>query len=232
MRTACSAAVAATIVGIAAQAGAASDPATGVDALFLQEAHAQPGDRVPAVEPHSLSPGAPDAAADGGGLPEPASPARPRFGARDSLRLDVEGDWIYDFADADELQARVGLAWFVFDNVELAMYLTGGYVWQPGTDVGTFGLDLELRWHFLAFESWSLFSSIGGGMMGSTASVPSDGSPFNFTPSLGGGVTVEVAADTRLYLAARWFHISNGGTYAANPGRDNLSVWAGLSFSL
>lgn len=238
MREDSSAIAAATIVGIAAHASAALDSAAAVDALFLQEARArtveQPsGPGSPALTPGAPgAPGVPGAPHDAAGLPDASAPARPKFGARDSLRLDVEGDWIYDFADADELQARIGVAWFAFENVELAMYLTGGYAWQPGTDAGTYGLDLELRWHFLAFESWSLFGSIGGGVMGSTVSVPSDGSPFNFTPSLGGGMTVEVAADTRLYLSARWFHISNGGTYAANPGRDNLSLWAGLSFSL
>lgn len=194
-----------------------------MDALLLHEQAATTAGPAPASQGTR--------APEGSAMPDgPALHAA--FGARDSFRLNVEADWIYDFADADELQVRVGAAWFFFDNVELAFYFTGGYVWQPESDAGTYGLDMELRWHVLAFERWSVFASVGGGVMGSTASVPATGSPFNFTPSIGGGVTFEVAPDTRAYVGARWFHVSNGGTYAANPGRDNLSLWAGLSFAL
>jgi hypothetical protein len=100
----------------------------------------------------------------------------PRFGAKDSWRLNFEGEWMGDFQDANELQGRIGAAWFFVDNAELALYGTGGYVSQPGQDAGMYGIDLEARWHFLARETWSLFGSIGCGVMGSTASVPSDGS--------------------------------------------------------
>ena len=156
----------------------------------------------------------------------------PRFGAKDSWRLNFEGEWMGDFQDANELQGRIGAAWFFVDNAELALYGTGGYVSQPGQDAGMYGIDLEARWHFLARETWSLFGSIGCGVMGSTASVPSDGSEFNFTPSIGAGATIEVAENTRLYMSARWYHISNAQTYADNPGRDNLGVWVGLSFGM
>jgi hypothetical protein len=170
----------------------------------------------------------------------PATPATPivtavttpRFGAKDSWRLNFEGEWMGDFQDANELQGRIGAAWFFVDNAELALYGTGGYVSQPGQDAAMYGIDLEARWHFLARETWSLFGSIGCGVMGSTASVPSDGSEFNFTPSIGAGATIEVAENTRLYMSARWYHISNAQTYADNPGRDNLGVWVGLSFGM
>ena len=160
--------------------------------------------------------------------------ARPRqaFGAKDSWRLNLEGDWIGDFEGANEFQGRIGAAWFFVQNAELALYGTGGYVWQPGTEAGTYGLDLEVRWHCIAREDWSVFLSIGGSVMGATEPVPADGTSFCLTPSAGFGATFEVAEDTRLYLSARWYHISNGGTSASNPGRDNLSLWAGLSFGL
>jgi hypothetical protein len=164
--------------------------------------------------------------------PAEAPAPRAAFGTKDSLRLDIEGDGMWDFENAEQFQGRIGLAWFCAQNVELAFYATGGYVWQDGGNAGTYGFDVELRWHFLAREEWSLFGSIGGGVMGSTRSVPSDGSPFNFTPSLGLGGTYEVAPDTRLYAEARWYHISNAQTYVDNPGRDNLGIWVGLSFAL
>ena len=146
--------------------------------------------------------------------------------------MNIEGEWIGDFEDANQAQGRIGASWFFVQDAELAFYGTGGYAWQPGEDAGTYGLDLELRWHFLAREEWSLFASAGGGVMGSTAPVPDGGSPFNFTPSVGAGATFEVADDTRLYVSARWYHVSNGGTYANNPGRNGLGLWVGLSFAL
>jgi len=162
----------------------------------------------------------------------PVPTARPAFGSKDSWRLNLEGDWIADFEDANEFQARIGASWFFVDNAEIAFYGTGGYVWQPVADAGTYGFDVEVRWHCVARADWSLFLSIGGSVMGSTEPVPSGGSSFNFTPSVGFGGTVEVAEDVRLYMSARWYHISNAGLYADNPGRDNLSLWAGLSFGL
>ncbi|MFM8640637.1 MAG: acyloxyacyl hydrolase [Planctomycetota bacterium] len=176
---------------------------------------------------------APDAAVrDDAAAPAVAPVPVARFGAQWSWRVNVEADWIGDLQGANEAMARIGASWFFFENVELAGYVTGGYVWQDVENAGTYGLDLELRWHFLAKETWSLFASIGGGVMGSTASVPEGGSEFNFTPSAGLGATFEVADGLRLYLSARWFHVSNAGTFADNPGRDNLSLWAGLSFGL
>lgn len=202
----------AAVVALGLNAGALAAPAAPIDALGLLQT---PGP-APAAATESL----------------PSTEPVRRFGEQWSWRLDVEGDWINDLSDANQAMARLGIAWFFVDDVELAGYVTGGYVWQPVEDAGAYGLDLELRWHFLARDTWSLFASIGGGVMGSTASVPDGGSEFNFTPSLGLGCTLEVARDIRLYVSARWLHISNAGTYADNPGRDNLSVWAGLSFGL
>lgn len=162
----------------------------------------------------------------------PASAPKPAFGSKDSWRLNLEGDWMDDFEGANQFQARVGASWFFVENAELALYGTGGYVWQPVEDAGTYGLDLEIRWHLFAFDRWSAFASIGSSVMGSTAGVPSGGSSFNFTPTVGAGITVEVMQDTRLYLSARWYHVSNAGLYANNPGRDSLSLWAGLSFAM
>ena len=163
--------------------------------------------------------------------PEPVAAVRP-FGAADTWRLDVEADWIADFADADMGQFRVGVAWFFVEDFEMALYATGAFVDQPGTDAGMFGADLEFRWHFLKGDWWSLFASAGCGLAGATSSVPAGGTNFNFTPSAGGGFTFDVTPDVRAYVSARWFHVSNAGTSTRNPGRDNLSLWVGLSFPL
>jgi Lipid A 3-O-deacylase (PagL) len=163
-------------------------------------------------------------------VPVAAVPAK--FGTKDTWRLDVEGEGMTDLDAAWQAQFRIGAAWFFAQDAELAFYGTGGYVWQPGTDAATYGFDMEVRWHFLARDTWSLFGSIGGSVMGSTQAVPSGGSELNFTPSIGGGATFEVAPDVRTYVELRWYHISNAGTHADNPGRNNIALWAGLSFAL
>ncbi len=155
-----------------------------------------------------------------------------RFGAKNSLRLAFEGDWIYNWGEANQAQGRVGLQWFVFDNVELAIYGTLNYVWQPREDAFGGGFDMQLRWHFISEQDWSVFAEVGGGILGTTEPVPANGSDFNFTPNVGFGATYAINPTTRLYAGVRWFHISNAGLYAKNPGRDSSSVWLGLSFKL
>lgn len=155
-----------------------------------------------------------------------------RFGAKNSLRLAFEGDWIYNWGEANQVQGRVGLQWFVFDNVELAIFGTLNYVWQPREDAFGGGFDMQLRWHFISEQDWSIFAEVGGGILGTTEPVPANGSDFNFTPNVGFGATYAINSTTRLYAGVRWFHISNAGLYAKNPGRDSSSVWLGLSFKL
>lgn len=205
---------------------------TSVDALtLLDDQQAPPAEASTALPPPGASAGIPPADAKPATAPT-AVQQLVKFGARDSWRFNLEGDWISDWGDANFWQGRVGFSWFFVDNVEWAVYGTAGYVSQTGPNAFAGGLDMEIRWHFLAFENWSLFGSIGGGMLGSTRSVPAGGSQFNFTPSVGGGVTVDIAENTRLYASLRWYHISNAGTYAHNPGRDSTSVWIGLSFGM
>ncbi|MFO0963390.1 MAG: acyloxyacyl hydrolase [Phycisphaerales bacterium] len=233
------------LASVAARAGAA--PVESVDALALLEdqqsaaaAAAPAAGAAPAASadaqttgaPTTGAPDAPGAAAAAGTNPAPAVATVAKFGAKDSWRFSVEGDWINDWDDANYFQGRAGFGWFIFDNVEWDFFLTAGYVWQPGPNAFAGGFDMEIRWHFLQFEKWSIFGSIGGGLLGSTHSVPAGGSEFNFTPNIGAGATFEVADNTRLYVSARWFHISNAGTFAHNPGRDSLSLWLGLSFGL
>lgn len=172
------------------------------------------------------------AGADSAAITETPAFTVERFGSQNSLRLAFEGDWIYNWDQANQAQGRVGLQWFVFDNVELAMYGTLNYIAQPGPNAFGGGFDLQLRWHFLAQETWTVFAEIGGGILGTTEPVPSNGSEFNFTPNIGFGATFALDESTRLYVGARWFHISNASLYANNPGRENSSVWIGLSFKL
>jgi|694.fasta_scaffold44516_6 hypothetical protein len=185
------------------------------------------------VDARALLLGAPPEAASDDASPaiEPAS-APVRFGAKDSWRLDVEGEWAGDLDAINFGLGRIGVAWFFVDHFEVALYATLGGAAQPGTDAFVYGGDLEFRWHFLAEERWSVFASAGCGLVGSTEPVPPGGTELNFTPCVGAGVTLDVWEGTRLYLSARWFHLSNASTSSDNPGFNGLGLWAGLSFAL
>ncbi|MFM8785272.1 MAG: acyloxyacyl hydrolase [Phycisphaerales bacterium] len=185
------------------------------------------------VDARTLLLGAPPESAPADAAPAIAPAAAPvRFGAKDSWRLDLEGEWAGDLDAINLGLSRIGVAWFFVDHFEVALYATLGGASEASTDAFVYGGDLEFRWHFLAFERWSVFASAGCGIIGATEPVPTGGTEFNFTPCAGGGVTFDVWEGTRLYLSARWFHISNASTSSNNPGFNGLGLWAGLSFAL
>ncbi len=175
---------------------------------------------------------------DAGETGAPVSDAAPaaavtRFGAKDSLRLNVEGDWAGNLDGTNIGQGRLGIAWFFVDDFELAFYGSAGYAAETGASgAGVFGGDLQLRWHLFAADTWSVFLSGGCGMIGSSGPVPAGGTNFNFTPSAGVGATVDAWEGTRAYVSVRWYHVSNAGTSSDNPGFNGLDLWVGLSFAL
>lgn len=185
----------------------------------------------PAASSAATQATAPGTAPADAAAPQPRA-VRQRFGARDTVRIDVEGDWICDWAGLNIGQGRVGVAWFFADDVEWAIYGQGSAIWQTGQDAAAGGFDFELRWHFVQAEGWSLFAGVGIGMLEATEPVPTGGTQFNFTPSAGVGGTLALTDDTRLYVGVRWYHISNAGTSTDNPGMNGTSLWLGLSFGL
>ena len=188
------------------------------------------------VDARALLLGAPPAEdAPAAAAPVEAAPVPARFGAKDSWRLDIEGEWVTSTSRTNGIElglARVGVAWFFADNFEVALYAELGGAAQPSDDAFIYGGDLEFRWHLLAFDRWSVFMSAGCAMIGSTEPVPPGGTQFNFTPCAGAGLTFDVWEGTRMYLSARWFHLSNASTSSNNPGFNGLGIWAGLSFAL
>lgn len=172
-------------------------------------------------------------AADPGDPAPPPAPVRARFGAKDSLRLDVEGDWAGDLDGTNLGQGRLGVAWFFVDDFEVAIYGSAGYAAEPaGAGAGLYGGDLQFRWHLLAADAWSIFLSGGCGLLGSSSAFPAGGTNFNFTPSAGAGVTFDAWEGTRAYVSVRWYHASNAATSSGNPGFNGLDLWVGLSFGL
>ena len=166
-------------------------------------------------------------------------PPVPAFGKMNTWRWMVQGGAGFDVKTSDNLFGQIGggVSYFMIDNLSLDLELNGMYFNQIGDDAVGINLVLLFRWHFIAEEKWSLYFDIGAGLMGTTDKVPGPepgaprgGSSFNITPQSGFGITVEVAENTRLFAGARIFHISNGQIYEGNPGRDNIFVYAGVSF--
>jgi len=188
------------------------------------------------VDARALLLGAPPAEdAPAVAVPVEPVPVPARFGAKDSWRLDLEGEWVTSTSRVNGIDlglGRIGVAWFFVENFEVALYAELGGAAQTSDGAFIYGGDLEFRWHLFAFDRWSIFASAGCGIIGSTEPVPPGGTQFNFTPCAGAGVTFDVWEGTRLYLSARWFHVSNASTSSNNPGFNGLGIWAGLSFAL
>lgn len=157
------------------------------------------------------------------------APRSRRFGERGQMTFNVYGDWATDF-EADWLAgAQLGMSWFFVDNLSLDVQLEQYAIIQEGANAYAVGPALLLRWHFLARETWSVYTDFGCGFIWSTESVPSNGSDFNFTPRIGIGGSFEVVDNLRVMTGIRWFHISNANTSTPNPGRDSLELYAGIS---
>ena len=101
---------------------------------------------------------------------------------------------------------------------------------QTGSNADGFNFTLQLRWHFIDANSWSMFVEGGVGLLRTGANVPTGGSEFNFTIQLGSGFSFDAGNNNRWLVGARWFHISNANTYNNNPGRDSAMLWTGISF--
>lgn len=164
--------------------------------------------------------------------PEARTPARatPRFGAAGSWRWQVLGGGGTGTDSISNAQVGAGVSWFVVDDFSIDVQGNVDYFNQSGP--GAWGGDVELlfRWHFLARDTWSLYMDGGCGLMWTSRDVPPESASFNFTPQAGAGVTWEVAADTRLMIGARWFHVSNANTGSPNPSYNGVLFYAGVSF--
>jgi len=108
---------------------------------------------------------------------------------------------------------------------------------QPPTDerqtVWAAVLDVGLRWYpFPARWSWQPFVEVNAGILGASHRVPARGTDFNFNAQSGVGVLLPYGERWHPYIAARWYHISNGNLGYRNPSWDYWAVVAGgkLSF--
>ncbi|MCH2152071.1 MAG: acyloxyacyl hydrolase [Phycisphaerales bacterium] len=153
------------------------------------------------------------------------------FGTAGSTRWTIHGGWGLDVHGSNqEIQAGVGLQYFLIDGFAFAPELNLWGFFQTGENSFGASLDLMFQWHFLRRDSWSVYGDFGIGLLGTTENVPYDGSQFNFTPQAGFGVTWDIGNNNRWYAGVRWHHISNASLYQNNPGRDSILVYTGINF--
>jgi len=160
-----------------------------------------------------------------------AAEATPTFASEGSQRWALLGGWGIDIKHDNDQEIAFGVKWeyFIVDSFAFAPELKLFGFFQDPDDAFGGGLDLLFEWHFLRYDTWSIYADAGVGLLGSTDDVPPGGSEFNFTPQAGFGVTWDVGNNNRWFLGARWHHISNAGLYSNNPGRDSIYVYTGLN---
>ena len=159
-------------------------------------------------------------------------PLHSLWGRQGSKRWGYGGALAVDLNDSDN-QLRNGTVefeYFVEDYLSLDLGFHLMDVVQQGEDAIAFNATVQLRWHFIHEDTWSMFMEGGGGLMRSSDNVPTNGSEFNFTILLGTGFSFDAGNNNRWLVGARWHHISNANTYSSNPSRDSIMFWAGISF--
>jgi len=161
--------------------------------------------------------------------PPSTTPARAKFGAEGMLTFNAFADYANDFSSDSMAGVQLGISWFFVDDLSLDVQLEQYGFFQTGEDAYAIGPALLLRWHFLSYETWSLYADAGCGVIYASNPVPFDGSRFNFTPRAGIGASFAITESARLMAGVRWFHVSNANTSTPNPGLNSLEIYAGIS---
>jgi hypothetical protein len=154
------------------------------------------------------------------------------WGTKNTWRWNIQGAWAKDVKRSDNTLVTYGVEfdYFLEDNLSLDLGFLGMDVDQQGPNANGFNFTLQLRWHFISKDRWSMFLEGGAGLLRTSENVPAGGSKFNFTPQAGLGFTFDIGNNNRLLAGVKWHHISNANTYDTNPGRDSIMVWGGISF--
>lgn len=159
-------------------------------------------------------------------------PLHTEWGKKGSKRWDVVAGYAVDTEETENRLVRIGfeIEHFVENNLSLDLGIHLLDVEQTGKDAMGLNASVQLRWHFIDEDSWSMFVEGGAGLARMGANVPAGGSTFNFTIQLGSGFSFDAGNNSRWLVGVRWFHISNANMYTNNPARDSVMLWTGLSF--
>lgn len=157
------------------------------------------------------------------------------------------GSWVYQnyggyaflSEDANFQAMKFGFGQYWWDGWSLNLEFTG----LVGQELrGNFGLgegvvwggsmDLIGRWHLWVYEHWSFYWDAGLGFSELSRSVPTGGTPYNFSIQVGAGWTIDLTQKSRLMLGGRWFHLSNANWFNhQNPGYDGFMLYAGMMWN-
>lgn len=156
------------------------------------------------------------------------------FGKKGSERLTFSAGIAPDGSEGTDYQIlAISYSSFMDNGVELLAEVGTWFFDQEGNNAGGGSLTLGARWHVVNKPKWSLFADIGIGALVSTDVVPEGGTGLNFMPRLGVGSTFAIGdTGVRAVVGLRGHHISNARILGdvANPSRDALMVYAGISF--
>ncbi len=165
-----------------------------------------------------------------------AAPAGVEFGDPKSKWWSIGAGAASNGTDVD-LNLYGRFEYFIAKDIELMGELGGWTYAQEDKDAVAVNTSLVLRYHWFNNGRTTIFVDGGIGLLFSNDPVnrsgANEGTVFNFTPRMGGGVTHQLTDDgVRLEVGLRWAHVSNARIGGANdnPGRDSAMIYAGLIF--
>ena len=161
---------------------------------------------------------------------EPTPTTTTKWGDAKSWAFNLSVGFADDFDNTSIVPAALGVSWFPIKMFSIDLQAEGAFISQPVENAAGFGLALIVRWHFLDYETWSLYADLGIGFLATTNDVPAGASSFVFTPRASVGASFALTDQTRLLVGVGWYHISNAQTADANPGMNALQLYAGISF--
>jgi opacity protein-like surface antigen len=128
--------------------------------------------------------------------------------------------------------ARVGVGYYVLDNLACRLELTGYHVSEEPGDAAAGQASFGLRHHLFDLGKSSLFVDVGGGVFEAGRRVPEGGTQFNFTFETGLGVAIPLSDRIDLEVGARYFHLSNASLHGSdrNPSVNGPEAFLGLMF--
>lgn len=158
--------------------------------------------------------------------------ATPPFGQADSVWWIVNATGGSDFMHDQFGRFGGGVSYFIAADISLDFEFNFMYFHERDGEAYAGNFNLITRWHFLHDESrsWTMYGDVGAGILWASRDVPENGSRFNFTPQAGMGLSFDIGNDVRLYIGARWHHVSNARLYENNPGREYGMIYTMLSW--
>jgi opacity protein-like surface antigen len=156
--------------------------------------------------------------------------------------LQFRGSWFEDYNNSNVTywSGAVALAYYIDDrlaiNAELAGYdIESGYPEDIEVQMGSF--TLQLRYHFLVRDRYSLYLDGGAGVRMADNRFPNypseerRGTRFGFVLRGGGGLTFRLTDHTHIFVGGEWHHVSNGHDKPNNPPTDGINIYTGLMFT-